>query len=100
MGDSLLLNVQRITSCASFARMSGVQLPVMTTTGSGNQGITLILTVAATAMELGVPEEKMLRAIAFAQAINLYAKHYLGRFPVFAPAVWHLGSAPPLALFI
>ena len=78
MGDSLLLNVQRITSCASFARMSGVQLPVMTTTGSGNQGITLILTVAATAMELGVPEEKMLRAIAFAQAINLYAKHYLG----------------------
>ena len=77
MGDSLLLNVQRIT-CASFARMSGVQLPVMTTTGSGNQGITLILTVAATAMELGVPEEKMLRAIAFAQAINLYAKHYLG----------------------
>ena len=42
------------------------------------QGITLILTVAATAMELGVPEEKMLRAIAFAQAINLYAKHYLG----------------------
>lgn len=78
MGDSLLLNVQRITSCASFARMSGVSLPVMTTTGSGNQGITLILTVAATAIELKVPEEKMLRAIAFAQAINLYAKHYLG----------------------
>lgn len=78
MGDSLLLNVQRITSCASFARMSGVQLPVMTTTGSGNQGITLILTIAATAMELKIPEDKMLRAIAFAQAINLYAKHYLG----------------------
>lgn len=77
-GDSLLLNVQRITSCASFARMSGVQLPVMTTTGSGNQGITLILTIAATAMELKIPEDKMLRAIAFAQAINLYAKHYLG----------------------
>ena len=78
MGDSLLLNVQRITSCASFARMSGVQLPVMTTTGSGNQGITLILTIAATAMELKIPEDKMLRAIAFSQAINLYAKHYLG----------------------
>lgn len=78
MNDSLLLSVQRVTSCASFARMSGVQLPVMTTTGSGNQGITLILTIAATAAKLGVPEEKMLRAIAFGQAINLYAKHYLG----------------------
>ena len=55
-----------------------MQLPVMTTTGSGNQGITLILTIAATAMELKIPEDKMLRAIAFAQAINLYAKHYLG----------------------
>ena len=76
--NSLISAVQKATSCASYARMSGVQLPVMTTTGSGNQGITLILTIAATAMELKIPEDKMLRAIAFAQAINLYAKHYLG----------------------
>ena len=98
MGDSLLLNVQRITSCASFARMSGVQLPVMTTTGSGNQGITLILTIAATAMELKIPEDKMLRAIAFAQAINLYAKHYLGTLSCLCSC--SVVSAPLPALFI
>jgi len=77
-GDSLLQHVQMITGAASFARMSGVSLPVMIVTGSGNQGITLFLTVAAAAEKLGIPREKLLRALGLALGVNLLAKAYLG----------------------
>lgn len=76
--DSLIFEVQKATSCGSFARMSGVQLPVMTVTGSGNQGISLFLTAGTAGRKLGIPEEKILRGIAFAQAVNIYIKHELG----------------------
>ncbi len=77
-GDSLIPHVQLLTGAASFARMTGVQMPVMITTGSGNQGITLFLTVAAAAEKLGVPGDKVLRALALAGCVNLLAKAYLG----------------------
>ena len=76
--DSLILEVQKVTSCGSYARMSGVQLPVMTVTGSGNQGISLFLPVGVVGKAHGVPEEKILRGIAFAQAVNMMIKHELG----------------------
>lgn len=76
--SSLVFEVQKATSCASYARMSGVQLPVMTVTGSGNQGIGLFLTAGTAGQILGIDEEKLLRGIAFAQAVNIYIKHELG----------------------
>ncbi len=75
---SLISEVQRATSCASYARMSGVQLPVMTVTGSGNQGISLFLTADVAGRILGVGEEKRLRGIAYAQSLNIFIKHSLG----------------------
>ena len=38
---SLCASAKRMAGAASYARMHGVPLPVMTATGSGNQGITL-----------------------------------------------------------
>jgi L-cysteine desulfidase len=77
-GDSLIPHVQMLTGAASFARMSGVQLPVMIATGSGNQGITLFLTVAAAAEKLSTPPETLLRGLALALSVNLLSKAYLG----------------------
>jgi L-cysteine desulfidase len=77
-GDSLVTYVQSITGAASFARMSGVQMPVMIATGSGNQGITLFLTVATVADRLLVSEEALLRALTLALCMNLLSKAYLG----------------------
>ncbi|MDR0784501.1 MAG: L-serine ammonia-lyase, iron-sulfur-dependent, subunit alpha [Treponema sp.] len=77
-GDSLVTYVQSVTGAASFARMSGVQMPVMIATGSGNQGITLFLTVATVADKLLVSEEALLRALALALCVNLLSKAYLG----------------------
>lgn len=75
---SIPFYIQKVTSCASYARMSGIQLPVMIATGSGNQGITLFLTVDAAAEKLGVSEEKEIRALALAHVVNIYAKSYIG----------------------
>jgi L-cysteine desulfidase len=77
-GDSLISHVQTLTGAASFARMAGVQLPVMIATGSGNQGITLFLTVSAAAEKLEVSREKLIRGLAMAMGVNLLAKAYLG----------------------
>jgi L-cysteine desulfidase len=77
-GDSLVPHVQTLTGAASFARMTGVQMPVMIATGSGNQGITLFLTVAAAAEKLGASREKLVRGLAMAMGVNLLAKAYLG----------------------
>lgn len=76
--DNVIHKTQKRTMMASYARMSGADLPVMTTTGSGNQGIALFLTVTTVAEEFNIEEEKCLRALALAHLVNLYAKAYMG----------------------
>jgi L-cysteine desulfidase len=77
-GDTLIPHVQMLTGAASFARMTGVQMPVMIATGSGNQGITIFLTIAAAADKLQPPREQLIRGLALALSVNLFAKAYLG----------------------
>jgi L-cysteine desulfidase len=58
--------------------MHGIPLPVMTATGSGNQGLTLFLTVDAAARTFNVSEERLLRALACAALANIYIKSFIG----------------------
>lgn len=75
---SVFVQAKRMAGAASYARMSGVPLPVMTATGSGNQGLTLFLTVDAAAQAFGASNEKLLRALALANMVNLYIKSHIG----------------------
>ncbi|MBQ8313433.1 MAG: serine dehydratase subunit alpha family protein [Clostridia bacterium] len=75
---SVFVQAKRMAGAASYARMSGVPLPVMTATGSGNQGLTLFLTVDAAAQAFGAGEEKLLRALALANMVNIYIKSHIG----------------------
>ena len=50
----------------------------MSTAGSGNQGITASLPVAAAARKLGIDDEQMLRAQALSQLITIHIKEYIG----------------------
>ena len=75
---SVFVQAKRMAGAASYARMSGVPLPVMTATGSGNQGLTLFLTVDAAAQAFGADDEKLLRALALANMVNLYIKSHIG----------------------
>lgn len=60
------------------ARMCGSMLPVMTNSGSGNQGITIYVPVINTAVNMGVSQEKMIRALAFANMIPIHIKQQIG----------------------
>ncbi len=77
-GDAASLAVAQAVSAAD-ARMSGCPLPVMSTAGSGNQGIATILPAAFFAGQLGAEEDKTLRAVALSQLVALCAKQYTGR---------------------
>lgn len=68
-----------MTAAATDARMAGCMNSVMSNSGSGNQGITVILPVVAVGERLKVSEEKMARALVLSNLIAIHIKSYLGR---------------------
>lgn len=87
MDSSAVAETQKTATCAAYARMSGGVVPVMTASGSGNQGITLYLTIAKFAMEKNIDRETTLRAVALGHMVNIYVKSYIGVLSPSAPAV-------------
>jgi L-cysteine desulfidase len=59
-------------------RMSGLPWPVVTSAGSGNQGIMLSIPVWLIASRLGLSDEKKLRAVVLAHGVNMLVKAYTG----------------------
>ena len=74
-------------AAGSDARMSGVEMPVVIVSGSGNQGITASVPVAIWAQEKGYSEEKLLRALIVSDLITLHQKTGIGRLSAFCGAV-------------
>ena len=68
-----------LTSAAADARMSGVNLPAMSSAGSGNHGLTAILPIWAIKDFIDQDEETVLRAIALSHIITAYVKAHTGR---------------------
>ncbi len=79
LSDDTSTYAMKLTAAASDARMDGVMLPVMSNSGSGNQGITCTMPVVAFAGRLGVPEEQLARALIMSHLSSIHIKHYLGR---------------------
>jgi L-cysteine desulfidase len=78
-GDTLFTNILAHTSGACDARMSGAMVPVMSNSGSGNQGISATVPVAIFAVANDVEREKMLRALVLSHLTVIYIKQSLGR---------------------
>lgn len=78
MSKDLVNYAKILTAAAADARMSGESVAVMSSAGSGNHGITVILPVYAVADKLGAPREKLLRAVALSHLITVYIKIYTG----------------------
>jgi len=78
LGDDLLNYASAMTVAATDARMSGCNLPVMSNSGSGNQGLSIILPVVAVAEKLRVSDETRIRALAIAHLIAIHIKSYIG----------------------
>lgn len=74
-------------AAGSDARMSGCEMPVVIVSGSGNQGITASMPVVRYAKHLGVPREKLIRAVAVSDLITVHQKTGIGRLSAFCGAV-------------
>lgn len=88
MGDGdIRMEARAAAAAASDARMNGCSLPVVITSGSGNQGITCTMPLIVYAKHLGVTEEKLYRALAFTDLLALYQKYYVGNLSAYCGAV-------------
>lgn len=79
MGDTILSHMISYTSAACDARMGGAKIPVMSNSGSGNQGIVSTLPVVVYAEDMGVNEEQLIRALVLSHLTVIYIKQSLGR---------------------
>ena len=78
MGDSIFSKILSITSCACDARMAGAMIPVMSNSGSGNQGICATMPVVVFAEENHNTEEELIRALVLSHLTAIYIKQTLG----------------------
>lgn len=79
MGKSIFSKILAYTSGACDARMGGAMIPVMSNSGSGNQGISCTNPVLIYAEETGKNEEELIRALMLSHLAVIYIKQSLGR---------------------
>ena len=79
MGDSIFSKILSVTSCACDARMAGAKIPVMSNSGSGNQGICATMPVVVFARENHNTDEELIRALTLSHLTAIYIKQSLGR---------------------
>lgn len=79
MGDTTFSRILSYTSAACDARMGGAMIPVMSNSGSGNQGIAATLPVVVYAEDNAIGEEQTARALVLSHLTVIYIKQSLGR---------------------
>ena len=79
MGDCIFSRVLARTAAACDARMGGAVVPVMSNSGSGNQGIAATVPVCVYAEQTGADREKTIRALTLSHLTVIYIKQSLGR---------------------
>ena len=78
-GDNIFSHILSRTASACDARMGGAMIPVMSNSGSGNQGICATNPVVVYAMENENTEEEMIRALMLSHLTAIYIKQSLGK---------------------
>ena len=79
MGNTIFTRMLSVTAAACDARMAGAMFPVMSNSGSGNQGIAATLPVSVFAEETGKSEDELIHALALSHLMTIYIKQSLGR---------------------
>ena len=78
-GNTIFSRILSKTALATDARMGGALIPVMSNSGSGNQGICATNPVAVYAMENKNTEEELIRALTLSHLTAIYIKQSLGK---------------------
>ena len=79
MGNNTFTHILSYTSAACDARMAGAMIPVMSNSGSGNQGIAATLPVVIYAEDNHKSEEELTRALILSHLTAIYIKQNLGK---------------------
>ncbi len=77
-GNSIFCHIIARTASACDARMGGAMIPVMSNSGSGNQGICATNPVCVYAKENENTEEELIRALMLSHLTAIYIKQSLG----------------------
>ncbi len=96
--DDIFHRTKILVASAVDARMAGLPYPVMTSGGSGNQGIVASLTPWSVGTARGVPEARILESIAAAHAVNAYVKSFTGELSVICGCAMAAGIAAAVAI--
>ena len=78
-GNTIFSRILSKTALACDARMGGALIPVMSNSGSGNQGICATNPVAVYAIENENTEEETIRALTLSHLTAIYIKQSLGK---------------------
>ena len=87
LSDDLPTFAIRLTAAAADARMAGVMMPVMSNSGSGNQGITCSVPLIEYAKELHSGKEKLYRALIISNLVAIHEKTGIGTLSAYCGAV-------------
>ena len=86
-GNDVRVRAKAYAAAGSDARMNGCEQPVVINSGSGNQGITTSVPVIVYARELGVSDEKLLRALTLSNLTTIHEKTPIGRLSAYCGAI-------------
>lgn len=86
-GNDLKNNIMAFAAAGSDARMNGCAMPVMTTSGSGNQGMTCSLPIIKFCTMKKIPREKMIRGLLFSHLTTIHIKTLIGRLSAYCGAM-------------
>ena len=86
-GNDIRNRCAAFAAAGSDARMSGCALPVMTTSGSGNQGMTASLPVIQYCRDQHLPEDVLIRALFFSHLATIHIKTNVGRLSAYCGAI-------------
>ncbi|WP_423364279.1 serine dehydratase subunit alpha family protein [Mycoplasma sp. P36-A1] len=85
--NNIETKVKAMTAAGSDARMAGSTMPVVTNSGSGNQGMTCSIPVIVYAKENGYDHAKMMKALLLSNLITIHVKTGITRLSCYCGAV-------------
>ena len=86
-GNDIKNNLASWAAAGSDARMNGCPLPVMTTSGSGNQGMTCSLPIIRFCRMKGLGHDTMVRGLFVSHLTTIHIKENIGRLSAYCGAM-------------
>ena len=86
-GKDLRNMMASFAAAGSDARMNGCSLPVVTTSGSGNQGMTSSLPIIKFAEVKGLTKEQLVRGLFMSHLTTIHIKSNIGRLSAYCGAI-------------